>query len=196
MYGTSHTIDPEIRRQLEELNSKIVSTLLQFLDGTMIINPRFFYKIYEGYGFASSKRFESVGAGDTVDILFQNPSVSGRNLYITLVEIVGLAQLYADIYVNNTITDLGTHIPYLNLHTGKTITPVAQVYYGGTYTLGSLIYNVVVPGGSRVRAVGGEAEIGEAIIVVPGKNFILRVTNASASATDFSARALWWEDPF
>jgi hypothetical protein len=26
-------------------------------------------------------------------------------------------------------------------------------------------------------------------------NFVLKIINASASATDFSARAVWWEDP-
>jgi len=169
--------------------------VLQFLDGTQIMNPRFFYKIHEGYGFGASKRVESLASGSSIDFLFLNPSGSSRNAYVSLVEIVGLAQLYADIYVNNTITSNGTAIPILNLHTGSNVSPSAQVYYNGTYTLGSLIYNTVVPGGSKREAIGGLASIGESVIVVPGTNFILRVTNASASDTDLSVRVLWWEDP-
>lgn len=168
--------------------------VLQFKDRTVIVNPRFFYKIWQGYGFAVSKRFEGVAADGSVDILFLNPSNSGRDVYVALIEIFGLAQLYADIYINNTVTSNGTLIPYFNLNTKSSITPVAEIYHGGAYTLGNLIYNMVVPGGSHIRAVGGGAEIGESIIIGEGVNFILRVTNKSASSTDFSARALWWED--
>lgn len=38
----------------------------QFLDGTQIFNPRFFYKIYEGYSFVVSHRFESVASDAAV----------------------------------------------------------------------------------------------------------------------------------
>jgi len=169
--------------------------LLQFMDKTVIMNPRFFYKIWQGYGFAACKRFESVASGSSIEMLFLNPAGSGRDAYVALVEIIGLAQLYADIYINNEIASSGTEISCMNLNTNSIVEPAAKIYYGGTYTLGKLIYNVVVPGGSHIRAVGGATDIGESVIIGEGKNFILKVTNASASATDFSARVLWWEDP-
>jgi len=175
--------------------SRIKKDLLQFVDGTTIINPRFFYKIYQGYGFASSKRFEGVGSGSHIDILFMNPSGSGREVYIVAVEITGYANLYADIYVDNGITSMGTEINILNLRPSSNINPVAKVAYGGTYSFGTLIYNVVVPGGNVIHATGGRATIGETVVLDEGVNFILRITNASASSTDFSARALWWEEP-
>ena len=168
--------------------------VLQDRDGVPLVFPKFFHKIEQGYGFAASKRFEGVSSGASVDILFRNPSDSGRKAVIASVEIIGLAQLYADVYKDNTIADDGTPIPVLNLNLASSITNKVVVAYGGSYSLGSLIYNVVVPGGSHIRAIGGAVQTGETIILPPGGNFILRITNKSASATDFSARVLWWEE--
>jgi len=195
MYGTSHTIDPEIRRQLEELNRKIVSALLQFLDGTMIINPRLFYKIYEGYGFSVSHRFEGVGAGSSVDVYFENPSNSGRQVFLVVVEVVSLAQAYIDIYRGNTVTVSGTALTPVNLNFEKNIPSVVNVEHGGTYGLGTLTLNTVCPGGSKKEAIGGNAEVGETAVIPEGFNFLVRLTNQSASATDLSVRILWWEEP-
>ena len=169
--------------------------VLQDQDGALLNFPKFFYKIQQGYGFAASKRFESVASDDTIYILFRNPSNSGRNMVIVLVEIVGLAQLHVDIYKNNVITSDGTLIPILNLNLASSVTSKAVIAYSGSYTLGAMIYNMVVPGGSHIMAVGGAAQIGETVILPPGGNFILAITNKSASVTDFSARALWWEEP-
>ena len=181
-----------LRTALSEIYAKQV---LQDQDGALLNFPKFFYKIRQGYGFAASKRFEGVTSGDSVDILFRNPPDSGRNAVIVSIEIIGLAQLYADIYKNNTVTSDGTLIPAVNLNLASAITNKAVVAYGGSYSLGTMIYNMVVPGGSHIRAIGGAIQIGETVILPPGGNFILRVTNKSASATDFSARAVWWEEP-
>ena len=170
--------------------------ILQFLDGTQITNPRLFYKIYEGYGFAASKNFKSVNAGAGKQILFRNLAGSGRKVNIVSIEVVGLAQLYAEIYVGNTITSVGTTVTPLNLRPSTGISSVAQVAYDGTYTLGTLIYDMVCPGGSRNFAVGGALALGEAVMLDEDVNFVLKIINASASATDFSTRAIWWEESF
>lgn len=106
-----------------------------------------------------------------------------------------MAELYAEIYVNNTITAVGTTVTPLNLRPATGIASAAQIAYDGTYTLGTLIYDMVCPGGSRQSAVGGALALGEAVMLDEGVNFVLKIINASASNTDFSARAVWWEDP-
>ena len=169
---------------------------LQFRDRTIIVNPRFFYKICEGYGFSISHRFESVGSGSSVDLYFENPSGSGRNIFIVVVEVVTLAQLWVDIYRGNSVSSSGTSLTPVNLNMGSSITSVANVEYGGTYTLGTLTLNTVCPGGSRNRAVGGAIEIGETVEIPENFNFLVRATNKSASSTDLSIRIIWWEDPF
>jgi len=174
---------------------EVVKAVLQFPDGTQIFNPRFFYKIYEGYGFSVSHRFEGVASGASVDLYFENPSGSKRQVFIVVVEIVSLAQAYIDIYRGNTVTAPGTALTPVNLNFEKNIPSVVNVEYGGTYTTGTLTLNTVCPGGSKKEAVGGNAEVGETVIIPEGFNFLVRVTNQSASATDLSIRILWWEEP-
>ncbi len=169
--------------------------ILQFLDGTAIVNPRFFYKIFEGYGFGVSRRFEGVGSDAHVDLYFENPPGSGREVFIIIIEVVSFAQAYVDIYRGNTRSAAGTPLTPVNLNFGKDVSSVVSVEYGGSYTPGSLVSNTVCPGGSRIRATGGATEVGECMIIPPGFNFLVRVTNKSASSTDLSVRIIWWEEP-
>ena len=175
--------------------SKIPKAILQFIDGTQITNPRFFYKIYEGYGFEASRRFESVGAGDSIDVYFENPTGSGRQVFLISVEITSFAQAWIDIYRGNIVTASGTPITPVNLNFAKAIGSVANLEYGGTYTLGTLVLNTVCPGGSKKQAVGAMADVGETAVIPEGHNFLVRVTNKSADATDLSVRMIWWEEP-
>ena len=169
--------------------------VLQFSDGTQIVNPRFFYKIHEGYGFVASRRFEGVASDASVDLYFENPAGSGRQVYIVVVDVIGLAQLYVDLYRGSTVTSHGTAVAPANLNLGKAVSPAAIVEYGGTYATGTLAESTVVPGGSRVRAVGGAVEAGQAAVVPEGHNLLVRATNRSASSTDLSIRIIWWEEP-
>jgi len=167
---------------------------LQFVDETIIYAPRFFYKIYQGYGFSISHRFEDVAADASVNLYLGNPSGSGRKVYIITIDVIALAQCYVDIYRDNSITASGTSITPVNLNFEKTVLSVVNAEYGGTYTTGTLVHSTVVPGGSRIRAIGGVSEVGESVIISGGYDFIVKVTNKSASATDLSIRVVWWEE--
>lgn len=181
--STSHTTFKEVEK-----------LILQFIDGTQIVNPRFFYKIYQGYGFAVSRRFEGVAADASVDVYFENPAGSGRQVFIVVVDVVGLAQLYTDLYRANTVTAHGTSITPVNLNFEKTIASVVNVEYNGTYTTGPLVESTVVPGGTKIRAVGGAVEVGQTVVIPENFNFLIRVTNKSANPTDLSIRIIWWEE--
>lgn len=176
------------------ISSRIKYDVLQFIDGTIIVNQRFFKKIFEGYGYSISHRFENISSGSSVDLYFENPSTSEKNVFIIAVEIVTFAQAWIDIYRNNSITASGTSITPLNLNMSSSNTSVSYIEYGGTYTTGELALNTVCPGGSRIRAVGGVSEVGESVIVNPGSNILVRVTNKSADSQDVSIRIIWWEE--
>ncbi len=182
--NVSHTTRP----------SKIPLDLLQFSDGTAIVNPRFFYKIYEGYGFSISHRFTAVANGASVDVYFENPNGSGRRVFIVTIEVVVFGQCHIDIYRGNSITASGTSITPMNLNFEKTIPSVVNVEYGGTYALGTQTVQTVCPGGYRVRAIGGTMEVGETVVIPQNFNFLVRVTNQSGAATDLSIRIIWWEE--
>jgi len=174
------------------MRDKILS-ILMMEDGTQINLPRFYKKVSEGYGFAISKRFNTIGGGETITFFFQNPSNSGRIGNIINVEVVGGAELGVDIYVNNTLNSGGTTLNVLNLRPSSTVQNSLIVEYGGDYTEGSLIYNMVVPGGSKQFAIGGAISLGEAVILDPGVNFLMDIINFGTDCSA-SARIVWWEE--
>jgi len=183
--STSHTTAP----------SRIPRNLLQFFDGTQIVNPRFFYKIYEGYGFGLTHRFESVADGSSVYLYFENPVGSGRIVFIVTIDVIPLGQAHVDVHRNNTITSPGTKLDPVNLNFGSNIQSVVYAEHGGSYTLGDLVKSTVCPGGTKKRVVGGAVEVGESVVIPPGYNFLVKLTNKSGATIDMAIEALWWEEP-
>jgi len=180
------------------IKNALKSIILRFLDGTIIITPRYFYKIYTGYAFSVSKRFTSVAADGVVEMYFENPSNSGRDIYVAIIECVSFAQGWIDVYRNVNITSSGTSLTPINLNFKSTNLSVVNVEYGGTYDISGaqLVHETVVSGGNRIQAIGGASEIGESVIIPSngGENFLVRFINKSGSAADMSIRALWWEE--
>jgi len=159
-----------------------------------IVYPQFFRKIIEGKAFSISHRFEGVASDAHADLFFENPSGSGKDVHIIVVEVTSLAQAWIDIYRNSSIASSGTPLTPTNLNFESSNSSVVSAEYGGSYTLGSLVHNTVVPGGSHIRAIGGAVEVGESVVMPEGFNFLIRATNKSASSTDLSIRIIWWEE--
>jgi len=169
---------------------------LQFIDGTQITNPRFFERIYNGYGFSISYRFENVAADGTADVYFENPSGSGVTVFLIAVECTSLAQGWIDLYRDATVTSSGTELTPVNLNQESDIVSGVSVEYGGTYDISgaTLVHNTVIPGGTKKEAVGTYAEVGESVVIPEAYSLLVRFTNKSASATDMSIRFIWWEE--
>ena len=178
---------------IESIKKAISKALLLFPDGTVAVSSRMCHRILEGYGFSASERFEGVGAGGTVTIYFGNPQGSGRSIKIVRIEINATAQFYVDMYKGNQRTAAGTSFIILNLNFGSNIDPVAIVEYGGTYTLGDLAHEGLIVGGSGVFAGGGFGEVGGAIVLPEGTNFVLVLTNKSIDPEDIAVRFFWHE---
>ena len=168
--------------------------MLQLPDGCLSIAPRLAAKILEGCAFSVSHRFEGVASGASEDVYFGNPAGSGVSLYVAVIEVVSFAQAWVDIYRGNDVVSPGTALEPMNLHLGHTRSSAARVEYGGTYGTGKRAHSTVCPGGSRIRAVGGIVEVGETVVLPEGHDLLVRVTNKSASAADFSVRIIWWEE--
>jgi len=169
---------------------------LQFVDGTLIVNERFFKKIYDGYGFSISHRFEDIAADATVEVYLENPSGSGRTVFIMAIECSSFAQGWIDVYRGASVTSAGTGLTAVNLNLGSTNASVVDAEYGGTYDVSGaeLVHNTVLPGGARVRAVGELAEVGESVVTPEDYSLLVRITNKGATASDMSIRIMWWEE--
>jgi len=180
--------------KLQEIASKIERKIAQLLDGSVITDTRLSKKIEEGYGFSASWRFENVPDGDFRDILFRNPSDSNRVANVLVVEISSFGQGFLDIYKNNTIIASGTKIEPWNLDLGSPNEAGAFPEYGGNYILGKQIHRDLVIGGTKIRAIGGVAELGEHTKIPPSYNILVRITNKTGAATSFSIEFKWFED--
>lgn len=187
----------KIYSKLVSLDNKLVKQLLQFDDGTVLINPRFFKKSYDGNGFSVSHRFPAVASGGgTATFYFENPSTNDKTAYIVIVEVVSTAQGWIDIYRDNTGVSGGTQKTPVNLNLGSSNTSnIIAIADPATITLGTKAHETVAPGGTGIRAIGSASEVGEAIIIPPGKNIAVVVTNQSSTTTaDISIRMIWWEE--
>ena len=169
-------------------------TPLQMEDGTLIYMTRLYNKIWQGYGFAGYYIYSDVGADEYANFLLINPENSGRiiNLVITEVGTLARARMYS--YKNVENISGGTSINIINLNFGSNITSIAQLLANPTYTGGTALVSKVIGGGYSVRAIGTVSEFGEAIIIPPGYNLLIRVQNKNTSASDISIGAIWWEE--
>jgi len=174
---------------------RILNTVFKrFNDKSIVTGSRFEKKIEEGYAFSSSERFASVANGSTVEMVFQNPSGSGRDVNIIAVEIIPFGRGHIDIYENSKITDEGSQAQIFNLNMGSSNSSVCKVLYNGTYSGGDLKHKTVAYGGRSVRAIGSLSEVGEKVKITEGKNIRVVFTNKAGVDIDVSMRFLWWEE--
>jgi len=159
-----------------------------------MVYQRLFNLVTQGKVFVVSHRFGAVSSASSVYMYLENPSNSGKNIYLVAIEVISTGQFWVDIYVDNTVSSAGTTITPVNLNLESTNSSVAYVEYGGTYSLGTQIHQTVAPGGSGIRAIGSVVNVSEAMIMPPGKNIVIVATNQSASAEDMSIRIVWWEE--
>ena len=196
MGSTSHTIDPRVRTLLQSLDDKIATQLYQFLDGTLLVNQRLLVKILEGDGYVAGWRLDGVASGSSAYFQFENPAGSGINANIISINLEGTGNGRVNMYPPDqvTVTAAGTAATHLNLNPASGKSALCAFRYGGTYTLGTPVVKQVLPGGSRVRAVGGAIMADVNMRIPVGFSLLIEIVNQSGSAEDFSARVLWWEE--
>ena len=194
--STSHTSERRIRELLEELNNKIGVQLYQFLDGTLLVNQRLLVKILEGDVYLAGWRLDDVASGSSADFEFENPSGSGVYANIITIGLIGTGNGRVNMYPKNqyTVNASGTSVSPFNLNPASGKSAKCIFRYGGTYTPGTPAVRQVLPGGSRIRAVGGIITVDVNLRVPEGFSFLVEIVNQSASAEDFSARMMWWEE--
>lgn len=177
--------------------NRVIKTLdgfLKFDDGTLIINPRFQKKIENGNGFAVGHRFEGVGTDESIYMYFENPINSGVKAYIISILVTSTAKAYIDIFRNNTVLNPGITLKPINLNFASNNTSKIHVEYGGTYSLGVRTLDDLNPGGVIATAIGWVSDVGESVVVNPGSNFVIKITNKSNVTEDIAIRIIWWEE--
>ena len=187
------------KRQLQDAVLNAIygwsSPPLQLNDRSVGTAPRMEDRIEQGIAFSASKRFDSVADGSIIQVVFSNPTGSGKVVYIVAIEIIATGQGAIDIYRDVSIDAHGTEIPIMNLDLGSGNLAVCEVEYGGTYSEGVLAHQTVVHGGTKINAVGSLSEVGEKVKIPEGHNIMVQFENRAGVDVDVSIRFLWWEDP-
>ena len=161
----------------------------------VVSEPWFHEKIEQGKAFSVSKRYTGVGNGDTIYMMFENPSDSGVIACIAVVEVIPDGKSYVDIYREFEVTSEGELQQPVNERLSSGNTAKCKVYYGGEYSVGTKVHETIAYGGRRNSAVGSLVEIGESVIIDPGYRMLFAITNKSGSTIDISIRIIWCEDP-
>lgn len=161
------------------------------------------YMVENDMAFVGSKVF-SIAAGGSVEILFANPSGSGKTLKVRLLATQGTADGQVIIAVGSYGTtgteDIvksadGTDIPILNKKVGGTNASIAEFQYGGTYTVNTTDKTeALIPGGTGVHATGGSSTIGLAGEILEGYGLLVKINNISGADAYYSIRIEWWEE--
>ena len=194
--SVSHVTDPLVGKYLNALLDRVQYQILQHTDGTLLVNQRLLQKILDGDAFAAGWRVDGVASGSSTYFQFENPSGSGVYANIIMISITGTGNARINMYTYDqvTINTPGTAVTPLNLNpsTGKSAKCVLR--YGGSYTLGTPRIEQVLPGGSKVRAVGASM-FTDLNLRMPSDFYVLiEVVNQSGSSEDFSIKVIWWEE--
>ena len=151
--------------------------------------------IEQGKAFSSSKRV-SIESDSSEYFYFENPQGNDKTAYIATVVIGGKAEGDIDIYENVTVTDKGTPMKIRNLNLGSSNVATCKTYYGGSFsnlTEDNLAHQTVLPGGSKIRALGYLSEVGEAVVIPPGESMLIVLTNTSTDTSKYSIEIMWYE---
>jgi len=148
--------------------------------------------IEDGDAYSVSHRFTNVGSDNKVRVCLINPSASNIMVKVIAVEVTTFAQAWVDVYRDAEISG-GLYLDPVNLNFDSNKFSGVTIMYGFSHMLGVLVHSTVVPGGTRINAVGGFAEVGESVLIGPGHNLVIEVTNKSTTSSDISIRIIWFE---
>lgn len=146
-----------------------------------------------GVAYTVTERFAAVGAGSTVDILFQVPES-----VIPFVRFAAScsADVDIDVYEGTTFSNAGNIITPTNLNRLSPFSSPITVSEGATITdLGTPLFGIFIPGGSGGNAPGGTAGGFEQIILANNQNYLAEFTNRGGSAVTIGGLVTWYELP-
>lgn len=163
--------------------------------GNPIVDRVLGQKILDGKAYITPHRIEDLANGSSESIYFSNPSGSGKRAHIIAIIVSSLAQAFLDIYKNPLVTANGTQLTPVNLNLSVNTPSSMYVEYGGTYDTSSAerVYEDVIPGGRKNKAVGVLAELGENIVLPAGTSLLITLTNNSGAASSYAVHIIHYE---
>lgn len=159
--------------------------------GHMVVHSGLENRIHDGLAFAFGRYVASVADAANIDILLVTNSAE---LFTKLQTKVGGDALLS-VYEGVTVSNNGTSLGMLNLNRNSANTIDVASYHTPTITdLGTLIFQMYLPGGTSPHASGGADEFTQGIFKT-GTNYLLRLTNISGSTRPMQLLGIAFEHP-
>lgn len=159
--------------------------------GHMVIHSGLENRIHDGLAFAFGRYIASLADNANIDILLVTNSAE----LFTKLQVKATGDSLLSVYEGTTVSGNGTELGMLNLNRNSTNTIDVNAYHTPTITdVGTLIFQMLIPGGSSPHASGGSDEFTQGIFKT-GTNYLLRLTNISGSPGDMQLLGIAFEHP-
>jgi hypothetical protein len=151
----------------------------------------FHQRIHQGKAFNLGKIFSGVANGGNADILIQVPVDVSLHLSFG-VQAGGDAELR--VYENPAVSSVGSAETAINKN--RMASTVSKATFTSTPTItgvGTLLMEIMAPGGRGGNSNGGEAGIFDEFVLNDNEDYLCRITNISGIAQDLSVFLNWYE---
>ena len=148
-------------------------------------------EVHEGEHFTATYLSAAVANNASLDIHIVTGAAKVPHTIIE-VDVDGKSHLF--LYETITTSGNGTGVTPYNNNRNSALTATTAVYHTPTVTgTGTLIKNILIPGGTKQAVVGSSGSTRTEWILKASTKYLLRVTNKSGSAIDISAALKFYE---
>jgi hypothetical protein len=148
-------------------------------------------EIHEGNSYVANWLFPNVGNNSYADLHIIAGSTKAPHIQMF---VVGDGKSYISLYRGATYSNSGTALTVYNRNGESSNTSQSQFYYSPTISdSGTMLYQTLLPGGTGSRAVGAQTGERSETIFKYSTDYLLRVKNVSAGASDIAIEINYYE---
>lgn len=155
-------------------------------------------RLEAGEMYAVSRFIRDVSNNDTQTFLLTMPDTSTVDAKAVTIKSNSTAKMRFDMFVDVTVDSAGVPIQRFNANLGDTEPPVLEAESNGGYSgrTSTPFWVSFVPGGGSSGLQFGGATESSTILIPPGNNVLIEVTNISGGGEDLAINAKWVEGKF
>jgi len=148
-------------------------------------------EIHDGNSYVANHLFPNVGNNSYADLHIIVGSTKAPHIQMF---VVGDGKSYISLHRGATYSNVGTSLTAYNRNGESSNTTQSQLYYSPTVSnSGTMLYQTLLPGGTGSRAVGAQTGDRSETIFKYSMDYLLRVQNVSAGASDIAIEINFYE---
>lgn len=154
------------------------SGLVDPIEGaTVVVDPRRYY-LHRGNAFALNEVALAVPKDDFFEVLLKTGAVS---IYVTILGSAGGDAILCT-FEDAVVDTPGTPLGIFNENRLFSVTPTFTAESGGTYSGGTRLTKLFIPGGTKPNSPGAHLSVTPMRIYKPNTNYLIRLDNRAEEA--------------